>query len=52
MGEEEAPIELKSIFPWRSTKGGVTLLGGRNFWDEERMGGEVNEGEGVGMMEG
>jgi hypothetical protein len=40
-GEEEAPTKLKSIFPWRSTKGGVTLLGGRNFWDEERKGSEV-----------
>jgi hypothetical protein len=40
-GEEEAPTKLKSIFPWRSTKGGVTLLGGCNFWDEEKKGSEV-----------
>ena len=40
-GEEEAPTKLKSIFPWRSTKGGVTLLRGHNFWDEERKGSEV-----------
>jgi hypothetical protein len=39
-GEEEAPIE-KIDFSRRSQEGGVTLLGGCNFWGKGKDGGEV-----------
>jgi hypothetical protein len=47
-GSGRGPNFIKTNFLEDIQEGGVTLLGGRNFWGEERNGRGINEGEGVG----